>query len=70
MKLTIKANNTINNVKIKKDGNNEIKAIIIDFEKSYNWSDLEIWLNSQDDKFLDYMKIYISNRDKMRACKG
>ena len=70
MKLTIKANNTINNVKIEKDGNDGIQAIIIDFEKSYVWSDLEMWLNSQDDKFLDYMKIYISNRDKMRAFKG
>lgn len=70
MKLTIKANNTINTVKIKKNASNEIDAIIIDFEKSNNWSDLEMWLNSQDSKFLDYMKIYISNRDKMRACKG
>lgn len=69
--LTIKANDGITNVEVKKDffNNKVVDSVKITFNKSTIWSDLEFWLNSQDDEFLDYMKMYITKRNKMKTYK-
>ena len=67
MKLTIKVNNRINNMYVSKNINGEIKEIEIDFEPSYPWSDLDFWLtNSDATKVLDYKKMYITKRNKIK----
>lgn len=70
MKLTIKANNGINKVKVEKTQDKKINSIEIDFNTSDIWSDIEFWLNNADDKFLDYAKMIISKREKMQFNKG
>ena len=71
MKLAIKANNKINNVKVSKsDIDGEIKEIEIDFEQSCIWSDLEFWLtDSKATTVFDYAKMNISKRNKMKFSK-
>lgn len=70
MKLSIKANNRINNIYVSKNIDGEIKEIEIDFEPSYPWSDLEFWLtNSDATKVLDYAKVNISKRGNMKFSK-
>ena len=73
MKLTIKVNNRINNMYVSKNIHGEIKEIEIDFEPYYPWSDLEFlefWLtNSESKTFLDYAKMDISKRSKMKFSK-
>ena len=67
MKLTIKVNNRINNMYVSKNINGEIKEIEIDFEPSYPWSDLDFWLTNRDaTKVLDYKKMYITKRNKIK----
>lgn len=71
MKLAIKANNKINNIKVSKsDIDGEIKEIEIDFEPSCIWSDLEFWLtNSEVTTVFDYARMNISKRNKMKFSK-
>lgn len=71
MKLSIKANNKINNINVSKSNiNGEIKEIEIDFEPSYPWSDLEFWLtNSKATTVLDYTKMNITKFKKMKFSK-
>lgn len=70
MKLTIKANGGINNVEFNKNTETgEIDDITIDFNTSNIWSDLELWLNNNNDDFLDYAKIIITKRKKMKLIK-
>lgn len=71
MKITITANNKINNFKVSKPNiDGEIKEIEIDFEPSWPWSDLEFWLtDSEDTKVFDYTKMSISKRNKMKFSK-
>ena len=71
MKLAIKANNKINNVKVSKsDIDGEIKEIEIDFEPSCICSDLEFWLtDSKVTTVFDYAKMNISKRNKMKFSK-
>lgn len=70
--LTIKANDGITNVEFEKNSydNKVIDSVVITFKKSTIWSDLEFWLNSQNDEFLDYMKMYITKRNKMKIYKS
>ena len=70
MKLQIAANNKINSVSTTKNDNGDVVGIEIDFEKSIPWSDLEFWLrNSEATTNLDYAKMNISKRNKMKFSK-
>lgn len=71
MKLAVKANNKINNIKVSKsDIDGEIKEVEIDFEPSCIWSDLEFWLtDSKATTVFDYAKMNISKRNKMKFSK-
>ena len=68
MKLTIKANNKINNVKVVKNSyNNQVESVVIDFELSDIWTDLELWLTEAiTEKYRDYAKLNVSERKKMK----
>lgn len=71
MKLTVKSNGTINGVNIEKYPDGTIRSIEFDFTPPQLWSDLELWLNdSETDKFLDYAKMNLSGRNKMKFSKG
>ena len=69
LKLTIKANGKILKTKTSKDANKQIDNIEIIFNTCDIWSDLELWLNNQNDEFLDHLAITISKRQKMQAHK-
>lgn len=69
LKLTIKSNGKILKTKTTKDANNEIHSVEIIFSPCDIWSDLELWLNNQNDDFLDHLAIVISKRKKMQAHK-
>lgn len=70
MKITIKSNGKINDGKIIRNADGTIYGIEFDFEPSFLWSDLELWLNdSESDKFLDYAKMNLSQRNKMKFTK-
>ena len=62
MKLTIKANNKINNVKVVKNSyNNKDESVVID---------LELWLTEAiTEKYRDYAKLNVSERKKMKFTK-
>lgn len=69
-KLKIQANNKISGVThtLKPDGT--IHQIEIDFTTSDIWSDLEMWLNNeQDNEFFDYIAFNISKRYKIKTHK-
>ena len=71
MKITIKCNGTINSANISKYPDGTLHAIEFDFTPPDIWSDLEIWLNdSETDVFLDYTKMNLSKRNKMKFTKG
>lgn len=71
MKFTIKSNGKINDIKVSKRKDGEISSIEIDFTPADLWSDLEFWLNeSETDKFLDYAKMNLGKRNKMKFYKG
>ena len=65
MKLTIKTNSKFNNAKIipVNEDNNEIYSIELDFEKSDIFSDLEFWLEDENENF------NVSKRNKLQAHK-
>lgn len=71
MKLTIKANEKITSALVNKISrlNNDIYSIEIDFEKSYPWSDLEMWLEDENGNICDYAKMNVSKRNKMQFAK-
>ena len=86
MKITIKANESINetiinqllfngenvgNVQTKatSDENKKINQIEIDFSCSPIWSDLEIWLEDDNGKQCDYMRLNVSKTKKLKASK-
>jgi hypothetical protein len=70
MKFTISTNGKFNDVKINKTTNGEIHSIEIDFTPPYSWSDLEFWLHdSETDKFLDYARMNLTVRNKMKFSK-
>lgn len=86
MKITIKANESINetiinqllfngenvgNVQTKatSDESKKINQIEIDFSCSPIWSDLEIWLEDENGKQCDYMRLNVSKAKKLKASK-
>lgn len=86
MKITIKANESINETiinqllfngenvgnvqtKAKSDENKKINQIEIDFSCSPIWSDLEIWLEDENGKQRDYMRLNVSKTKKLKASK-
>lgn len=69
MKLTIKANNKITAAVVKKDENEEIYSIEIDFDPSYLWSDLEFWLENENGRYCDHIGLNVSKRQKMQTHK-
>ena len=68
MIFTIKTNGKVNDVKINKRKNGEISSIEIDFMPPDLWSDFEFWLDNNE-KILDYAKMYIGKRNKMHFTK-
>lgn len=71
MKLLLRANGKINEAKIEKDKDGTIYGVEIDFNPSDIWSDIEMWLNdSTTDDFIDYAKMYLSKRNKMKFYKN
>ena len=71
MKLLIKANNRLNNVKVTKNSTTKaIESIEIDFEKDSLWSDLEFWLLTDNKEFLDHTALNVSKRNKIKTYKG
>ena len=72
MKFMIKSNGKINDCKIVKYlDDSGIECIEIDFTPSTFYSDLEFWLaDSETDKLLDYGKMVLSKRNKMKFYKG
>ena len=70
MILTLKSNGTINGVNNEQYPDGTDRSIEIDFTPPDLWSDFEIWLNdSETDKFLDYAKMNLSKRNKMKFTK-
>ena len=70
MILTLKSNGTINGVNIEQYPDGTVRSIEIDFTPPDLWSDFEIWLNdSETDKFLDYAKMNLSKRNKIKFTK-
>lgn len=82
MKLTIKANNKMNTATVKeleRNGeelgtkttqiNGEIYSVEIDFDTSYLWSDLELWLEDENGNYCDHMRLNVSTRKKLQAHK-
>lgn len=83
MKITIKSNGKITSAQIKEieqkneyikikthELNGDICAIEFDFTPADIWSDLEIWLSDSDSgKFIDYAKMNLSKRNKMKFTK-
>lgn len=83
MKIIIKTNGKITSTQIKEikrknedieiktnKVNGEIHSIEFDFIPSDLWSDLEIWLtDSETNKFIDYAKMNLSKRNKMKFTK-
>ena len=83
MKITIKSNGKITNTQIEElkrknenienkahNINGEIHLIEFDFTPTNLWSDLEIWLSdSETEKILDYAKMNLSKRNKMKFTK-
>ena len=71
MKLTIKANEKITSVLVRKVNRHsgDIYSIEFDFEKSYPWSDLEMWLDDENGNVCDYAKMNVSKRNKMQFAK-
>lgn len=69
MKITIRANERINNVKIipcqENDPTTDIYAIEIDFTPSYLWSDLEMWLEDDSEHVKDHIAMNVSKRMKL-----
>ena len=68
-KLIIKSNGKLNEIKTTKYKNGEIDSVEITFTESGCFADLEMWLETMDDKYLDYIKFYITKRDKIKAFK-
>lgn len=68
MILTIKANGKINKVKVEKTKKN-IDGIKINFDTCYAWSDLELWLEDNNGKYLDYARFNVSKRNKIKVTK-
>ena len=70
MKITIKSNGKITDGKIIRDADGTLCGIEFDFTPPNLYSDLEIWLNdSKSDEFLDYAKMNLSKRNKMKFTK-
>ena len=69
MKFTIKSNGKINDIKVSKRKDGEISSIEIDFTPANLWSDLEFWLDNGE-KVLDYAKMNLGKRNKMKFYKG
>ena len=69
MKFTIKSNGKINDITVTKRKDGEISLIEIDFTPADLWSDLEFWLDDGG-KFLDYAKMNLGKRNKMKFYKG
>ena len=86
MKLTIKANERINEAiisalqfsgenvgnihkKVTANKNKNISQIEIDFSCSPIWSDLELWLEDENGKQCDYMRLNVSKTKKLKASK-
>ena len=83
MKITIKSNGKITSAQIREiqqngelvgikthEANGEIQEIEFDFTPPDVWSDLEIWLtDSGSGKFIDYAKMNLSKRNKMKFTK-
>ena len=74
MKFLIKSNGKINGVKVQKskiDGQTIIHGVEIDYTPPEIWSDLEFWLtDSEKGELLDYAKMIISKRQKMKFYKS
>lgn len=82
MKITIKANEKIAKAIIKQFERNaedvgtkatkienEIYCIEIDFNCSYLWSDLELWLEDDNGNYLDHLCMNVSKRNKLQTHK-
>lgn len=70
MKITIKANEKITNAIIEKvKATGDICSVELDFDCSYLWSDLEIWLEDDNGKYCDHMALNVSKRNKLQAHK-
>ena len=69
MKFTIKSNGKINDIKVSKSKDGEIASVEIDFTPADLWSDLEFWLDDGK-KFLDYAKMNVGKRNKMKFYKS
>ena len=68
MKLIIKSNGKITKTKTEKSKYG-IESVNIDFEGSYVWSDLELWLEDDNGKYLDHLSLNVSKRNKLKAQK-
>ena len=51
------------------DENKKINQIEIDFSCSPIWTDLEIWLEDDNGKQCDYMRLNVSKTKKLKASK-
>lgn len=69
MIFTIKTNGKFNNLKTFKDANGDIHRIEVDFTPPEIFSDLEFWLEDRE-TLLDYAKMNLSKRNKMKFTKG
>lgn len=67
MKLTIGANNKI--TKVRKIGIDGIHRVILEFDTSDNWHDLEFWLEDEKGNFCDHLGLNVSKRKKLQASK-
>nr|DAT76259.1 MAG TPA: hypothetical protein [Caudoviricetes sp.] len=68
-KLIIRSNGKLNEVKTTKYKNGEIDSVEITFTESNFYSDLEMWLETLDNEYLDYIKFCITKRDKIKTYK-
>lgn len=80
MKLTISSNGQIHDVKVVPnrtfdENDNVIEGegvhnFTVDFTPPALYSDFELWLEDDDGNLVDYKKINISNKNKMKMSGG
>lgn len=76
MKLTIQSNGIIHSANVEpeyfynnndeKEYTGKVKSVEIDFEPAARYSDFELWLEDDEGKLVDYKKINLSIRNKMK----
>ena len=65
MKLLLKSNGTIHNVSVNNNKDGTIESVEIEFTPSQLYSDIEMWLDDNNEELVDYAKMNVGKKNKM-----